>query len=74
MALEYRIRTKNMATSQEANIFLSAALGVLGFRRLSNIIQERKRAIVDRLHVSPMKHRVAVTAMIKRARRHSQLG
>ena len=63
-----------MATFQEANIFLPAALGGLGFRRLSDIIQERKRAIVDRLHESPMKLRVAVTATINRAKRHSQLG
>ena len=63
-----------MAASQEANIFLPAALGGLGFRRLSDIIQERKRAIVDRLHESPIELWVEVTAMIKRARRHYQLG
>ena len=57
-----------MATSQEVNIFLPASLGGLGFRRLSDIIQERKRAIVDRLHESPMELRVAVTAIINRAR------
>ena len=38
LAREYRKRTKNMATSQEANIFLPAALGGLGFQRLSDII------------------------------------
>ena len=63
-----------MATSQDANLFLPVALGGLGFRRLSDIIQERKQAIVDRLHESPMKLKVAVTAMINRARRHSQPG
>ena len=38
LAREYRKRTKNMTTSQEAKIFLPAALGGLGFRRLSDII------------------------------------
>ena len=74
LAKEYRKRTKDMATSQEANLFLPAALGGLWFRRLSDIIQKRKRAIVDRLHESPMELRVAVTVMINRARRHAQLG
>ena len=60
--------------SQEANLFYPAALGRLGVRRLSDIIQERKRATVDRLHESPMELRVVVTAMINRARRHAQLG
>ena len=45
---EYIPRTKNIATSQEANISVPESLGGLGFRRLSDIIQERKRAIVDR--------------------------
>ena len=31
LAREYRKRTKNMATSQEANLFIPAALGGLGF-------------------------------------------
>ena len=74
LAREYRRRTKDMATSQDVNMFLPASLGGLGFRRLSDIIQERKRAIVDRLHESPMALRVVVTAMIDRARRHIQLG
>ena len=74
LARVYRRRTKNMATSQDANLFLMAALGGLGFRSLSDIVQERKRAIVDRLHESPMEFKVAVTAIINRARRHSQLG
>ena len=74
LAREYRKRTKNMATSQEANLFIPAALGGLGFRRLSDIIQERKRAIVDQLHESPMELRVSVTAMINRAARHAQGG
>ena len=51
-----------MATSQEANLFIPAALGKLGFRRISDIIQKRKRAIVGRLYESPMELRVAVTA------------
>ena len=63
-----------MATSREANQFLPAALGGLGFRRLSNIIQERSRATIDRLHESPMEIRVAVTAMINRASRHAHAG
>ena len=71
LAREYRKRTKNIATSQEANLFLPAALGGLGFRRLSDIIQKRKRAIIDTLHESSMELRVAVTAMINRASRHA---
>ena len=68
LAREYRKRAKNMTTSQEANLFLPAALGGLGFRGLSDTIQERKRAIIDSLHdESPMELRVAVTAMINRA-------
>ena len=63
-----------MTTSHEASIVLTAALEGLGFRRLSDIIQERKRAIVDRLHESPMELSIAVTAIIKWARRHSQQG
>ena len=58
-----------MATSKEANIFLPASLGGLGFSRLNDIIPERKRVIVDRLHESPMELSVAVTAMSNRARR-----
>ena len=71
LAREYRRRMKNMATSQEANIFPPAALGGLGFQRLSDIIQERKQAIVNHLYESPMDLRVAVTSMINRAKRHS---
>ena len=41
LAREYRERTKNMAMSPEANLFLPAALGGPGFHRLSDIIQER---------------------------------
>ena len=48
LAREYRRRAKNMATSQKANIFLPASLGILDFRRLSDIIQDWKRAIVNR--------------------------
>ena len=62
------------ATSLEANLFIPAALGGLGFRRLRDIIQEKKRAIVDRLHENPMELRVAVTTMINRAARHAQVG
>ena len=58
LAREYRKRTKNMATSQEANLFIPAALGGLGFR----------------LYESPLELRVAATAMINRAARHAQVG
>ena len=73
-AREFRRRKKNMATSQKANIFLPAALGGIDFRRLSDIIQKRKRATDDRLHESPLELRVAFTIMINRARRLSQMG
>ena len=53
LAAEYRRRSKDRSTAQTENIFQPAGAGGLGFRRLSSVIQDRKRAIIDRLQDSP---------------------
>ena len=70
LAAEYRRRTKDRSTAQTENIFQPPGAGGLGFRRLSSVIQDRKRAIIDRLHDSSPGVRRAVESMLSRARLH----
>ena len=67
IAREYRRRTLNMKSSQEELIFQSARNGGLGFKRLSDVIQKRKKAVVDRLDECPLPVQTAVRAMLHRA-------
>ena len=67
MAREYRRRTLNMKSSQEEHIFQSARNGGLGFKRLSDVIQKRKKAVVDRLDECPQPVQTAVRAMLHQA-------
>ena len=70
LAAEYRRRSKDRSTAQTENIFQPAGAGGLGFRRLSSVIQDRKRAIIDRLQDSPPGVCRAVESMLSRARLH----
>ena len=45
----YRTISKNMATSQEENIFQPREAGGLGFPRISHIIQDRKISLLERI-------------------------
>ena len=47
LAVEYRRRTLNNKTYQEVSLFQPPESGSLGIRRLSSVIQDRKRSIVD---------------------------
>ena len=48
-AKEHRKRSKNMAMSQEEQLFQPASQGGMGFSRLSQTIQERKLGLIDRV-------------------------
>ena len=72
LAQEYRRRTLNMKSSQEDHIFQSVKLGGLGFKRLSDVIQKRKKAIVDKMTDSPPSVQLAVRSMIHRAAQMKQ--
>ena len=49
LAAEYRRRNLNNKTYQEESLFQPADSGGPGFRRLSSVIQGRKKSIVDRM-------------------------
>ena len=65
---EYRRRTLNNETKQEESLFQPAESGGLGFRRMSSVIQDRKKSIVDRLRDSPRLVCMAVSDMLERGR------
>ena len=67
-AAKYRGRTLNNKTYQEESVFQPAESGGLGFRRLSSVIQDRKKSIVDRLRESPSLVCMAVSEMLERSR------
>ena len=68
LAAEYRRRTLNNRAYQEESLFQPAEAGGLGFRRLSSVIQDRKKSIVDRLRDSPRLVCMAVSEMLERSR------
>ena len=68
LAAEYRRRTLNNRSYQEESLFQPAESGGLGFRRLSSVIQDRKKSIVDRLRDSPRLGCMAVSEMLERSR------
>jgi len=67
LAREYRHRTKNMTTSQRANLFIPPDLGGLGPPSLADIIYKRKRSILERAFDGDPLTQMAVDACIRRA-------
>ena len=67
LATELRRRSKNLQTSQLDHLFQPAKHGGLGFHRVSSIIHERKKGLIDRALQSDFYTRRAMEQMIARA-------
>ena len=69
-ATEIRRRTKNMKSSQLENLFQPAREGGLGYQRISDIIQHRKRSSINRiLRSGDHWSRWAADALLRRGHR-----
>jgi len=67
LAREYRFRTKNLSTSQRANLFIPPELGGLGMPSLTDIIQGRKRSIFERSLEGDQALQLAADSCLRRA-------
>jgi len=67
LAREYRYRTKNMTTAQRTNLFVPAETGGLGLPSLLDIIQARKKGIVERALAGTATTQLAADLCLSRA-------
>ena len=67
LAVELRTRSKNLRSQQTEHLFQPKSHCGLGFHRVSSILQERKRALIDRALQSDLFTCRAMEAMLDRA-------
>ena len=67
LAVELRARSKNLRSQQSEHLFQPKTHCGLGFHRVSSLLQERKRALIDRVLQSGLFACRAMESMLDRA-------